>query len=699
MMRRVIPGIVVALILLVIYTATMLPDLGWEDTPEFALAIDSIGIPHSPGFPLFVLAGRCIQIIMDVSGARAATLLSAIGCIGACSVIAVLAGRYSFSLSIPAGVIVGLSPAIWFQATRGEVYGLHLFFATVLIALHLSEPSLRTGFLSGYVLALGALTHPSILVFGLFLSGTRNIRVLSATAVGGLLGITCAAFLPVRSALNPFLDWGNPETFSNFLWMVTLREFAGDFSKGALISHRSVFSAITGVRVFLASAIPPIMWGIILIGIVKGFRFRWRFVSAAFAVITFAALAGKGPDFEAYLLPVIPLSVVLGIEGISYLSVSRVLIAFTWILSLIILRVPDLHRLDRSHDISAKRFQNELRAEINGSILFTDNTSDFFLMLHRSHAEQKTPWIVYTPYLKFEWYRDSLPAPLNTLLPGTADPEFSIIEASANRAEKTARYTFSDLPHGALGVLIPDLWTFHSLYKDPNSVQWPGNTREPYSCPRETPGAHHMAVRLGQGGQLLSSHNRLEEASLRFSSALQLEPDNPALWLNLSRSYLHQHKNQEALRSLKAMTKMPDLQINHLQLAARTAMEIMQRHPSTDVDSFVVSLSEAHASDATLGAEAIRSALLMQSVRIALERVERYQGDMTGEILNLVGTANLLAGDFMAAESRFHEALNMSRDKEIRRRIAANLITCMRYRKQYSKADSVARAFGFRIQE
>jgi hypothetical protein len=699
MMRRVIPGIVVALILLVIYSATMLPDLGWEDTSEFALAIDSIGIPHSPGFPLFVLIGRCIQIIMDISGARAATLLSAIGCIGASAIIAVVVRRYSFFLSIAAGLIVGLSPAIWFQATRGEVYGLHLFFATILIALHLSKPSLRTGFLSGYLLALGAVTHPSILVFGLFLSGTKNIRILSATVIGGLLGITCTAFLPIRSANNPFLDWGNPETVSNFLWMVTLREFAGDFSEGALLSHRSVFSAITAVRVFLASAIPPIMWGIILIGIVKGFRFRWRFVSAALSVITFAVLAGKGPDFEAYLLPVIPLSVILGIEGASYLSVSRVFVAFTWILSLIILRGPDLHRLDRSHDISAKRFQNELSAEINGSILFTDNTSDFFLMYHHSHAEQKTPWIVYTPYLKFKWYRDSLPAPLNTLLPGNADPEFSIIETSVNQCGKTARYTFSDLPHGALGVLIPDLWTFHSLYKDTHSVPWSGNIRESYSCQRTTPGAHHLAIRLGQGGQLLSSHNRPEEASQRFSSALQLEPDNPALWLSLSRSYLHQHKRQEALRSLKAMTKVPDLRIDHLHLAARTAMEIMQRNPSTDVDSFFISLFEDHTSDATLGAEAIRSALLMQSPRIALERVERYQGEMTSEILNLVGTANLLTGDFVTAESRFHEALNMSKDEEIQKRIAANLITCMRYQKQYSKADSVARAFGFRIQE
>lgn len=698
MVKTLGPGIIVAFILSMIYGATMLPDLGWEDTPEFALAIDSLGIPHSPGFPLFVLAGRCIQSTTGLSGARSATLLSAIGVILACSTIAITLRRFSPQLSIAAGLSMGLSPPVWFQATRGEVYGLHLFFATVIIALHIRRVSIRTAFFFGYVLALGVLSHPSLIVFGLLLIRMRNHRSLLMTCFGFILGISISIYLPLRSLHDPFLDWGDTEKIENFFWMISLREFAGDFSSGLLISHPSISSALSTMGAFISGAVSPALWGLAFIGTFTRLRPRWRLVVAGLSVTVFALLAGKGPDFEAYLLPVIPVIVLLAVECVSWLKIPRTLITSVWLLTLIILRYPDLHRFDRSGDTSATRYQEELAVQTHESIVFTDNTPDFFLLLHHAHMQHRAPWIVFTPYLGYSWYRSLLPDSLNRCLPESADPDFNVVKECANRCGKRALYSFSELPRGALGLLGPEGWVFHDLPYDSNRdlryvsqcLSFPGR--------RGTPGAHHMAVRLGQGGQLLLSTGESPAASFRFATALQFEPENPGLWLGLCRSLLNRDRWNEAFRSLEIMAMIPHLDTELLHIIAETATDIMYRHPSRDVDEFIDSLGTLYPRDPNLHAQVLRSAILMKSPSLVIERTERYRGDSTIDILNLRGTAYLLLGEFETAGMFFREALDTCDDPEIRRRIAGNLVLSLRRRGDSARADSVAQSFGLRVQ-
>ena len=51
-------GVAVGTTLLFVYLATLAPGITLWDAGEFASAVESLGIPHPPGTPLYVLVAR-----------------------------------------------------------------------------------------------------------------------------------------------------------------------------------------------------------------------------------------------------------------------------------------------------------------------------------------------------------------------------------------------------------------------------------------------------------------------------------------------------------------------------------------------------------------------------------------------------------------------------------------------------------------
>ena len=41
-----------------VYIYTLCPTVYWEDSAEFSAALGTLGLPHSPSFPLYVLTGH-----------------------------------------------------------------------------------------------------------------------------------------------------------------------------------------------------------------------------------------------------------------------------------------------------------------------------------------------------------------------------------------------------------------------------------------------------------------------------------------------------------------------------------------------------------------------------------------------------------------------------------------------------------------
>ncbi len=182
-----VPGIVAA-VLTIVYVTTLAPGVTLWDAGEFLAAIHSLGIPHPPGTPLYIVIasvwGRVVGPLLGF--ARAINLLSALATIVGCVVLAASVARWTTSriAGIAAGIAAGAMLSVWHSATETEVYALS--FALGLIALALADRAGNTGrwrdaVLALYVLSLAVPLHLSALVIA------PGVVLFAATDSGGQL--------------------------------------------------------------------------------------------------------------------------------------------------------------------------------------------------------------------------------------------------------------------------------------------------------------------------------------------------------------------------------------------------------------------------------------------------------------------------------------------------------------------------------
>ena len=148
-------GIAVALFLLVeaLYLMTMAPTLSFWDCGEFIATSYTLGVPHPPGAPLFLLVGRLFSMVpfFEDIGARV-NLLSTLSASATVMLTYLIIFRlivmYRKSkpdswdvperLSAYGGAVVGalalaFSDSFWFNAVETEVYAPSLFFTALVV--------------------------------------------------------------------------------------------------------------------------------------------------------------------------------------------------------------------------------------------------------------------------------------------------------------------------------------------------------------------------------------------------------------------------------------------------------------------------------------------------------------------------------------------------------------------------------------
>lgn len=221
--------ILTTLLVLLVYLLTLAPDLTWAnyggDGGELITAAVTLGIPHPPGYPTYVILGKLVSLLPVGTMAWRFNLLSAICVALAAGVISII--RYQRSANgesltarrfLITGFLFAFTPVVWSQALIAEVYGLDvLLVALFLWALWQKRPFLLTGLLLG----LSVTTHLTsllLLPLALALTPARQWPRLSA---GLVLGLAPFLLLPLLARGSSPVVWGEPTTLSGWWWLVS----------------------------------------------------------------------------------------------------------------------------------------------------------------------------------------------------------------------------------------------------------------------------------------------------------------------------------------------------------------------------------------------------------------------------------------------------------------------------------------------
>jgi tetratricopeptide (TPR) repeat protein len=212
------------------------------DSGELVAAVYTLGIPHPSGYPLYVLLGKLWTLLVPVGSiAFRMSLFSA-----ACAAVSVallhrLARRLGLTPSAAAtgALLFAVAPSFWGEANIQRVYALNAVFvllaASAAVEWHASRRD-RDLVLAALFCGLGATNHTfmalmaaAIGVFALVTAPRRalRLRLIAATAAAFVAGLVPYLYLPIRSRMNPRLDWGNPETLAAFRDVVLRRDFWG----------------------------------------------------------------------------------------------------------------------------------------------------------------------------------------------------------------------------------------------------------------------------------------------------------------------------------------------------------------------------------------------------------------------------------------------------------------------------------------
>ncbi|MFN2400457.1 MAG: DUF2723 domain-containing protein [Gemmatimonadaceae bacterium] len=285
--QRVFLPLATAGILFAVYLLTLAPGVTFWDSGELISAVHSLGIPHPPGTPLYVLLARAWSDALGfLPRALATNLLSAACTALACGVLGwVLADSLGNRASAMAGAIcAGLVSTVWLNATETEVYAPSLLLASAMLAA--GHRYGRTGearwlALASYLFALSAPLHLSALVaapaaiafaaqsqsrlsysrwqvVGLLAAsllisagvGTASfdvaavgiILILLATVITGwrssiasrmvlvlivlIAGLSALAYIPTRAAHDPAINAGNASNLEAMWDVLARRQYA-----------------------------------------------------------------------------------------------------------------------------------------------------------------------------------------------------------------------------------------------------------------------------------------------------------------------------------------------------------------------------------------------------------------------------------------------------------------------------------------
>ena len=269
-----------------LYMVTLAPSTAMWDTSEYIAAAYTLGIPHPPGNPFFVLLGRVFTLLPIASEiATRVNILAAVTSAMSAGAWFLITERVLVSWfphrwqRVTGGVLAAIIGAtaftVWNQSVVNEkVYTVSLAFFAIVAWLSVrwaDEPvgpkADRILVLIAYLIGLGYANHPAgfliapavaIVVLARRWQTVLRWRLLLACAGALVLGTTPFLTQPIRAAHFPAINEGEPTacqnglafdcTFSKLTWeRFKYNVNREQYGKPSLIERQAPFTAQVGM--------------------------------------------------------------------------------------------------------------------------------------------------------------------------------------------------------------------------------------------------------------------------------------------------------------------------------------------------------------------------------------------------------------------------------------------------------------------
>ncbi len=488
-----------------LYVFTAAPHLApYRDAGEMVTVLHTLGVAHPPGYPLYTLIGKVASLFPFGNFSYQINLFS-----GLCAALALVVFFWTLKtwtspiVSMACIAFVGVSHPFWELAVVSEMYSLGVLWLAMLFYVYFVVKNSPFFF---FLLGLGLGVRMDLLllipIFA-FWMWRQNRLPKFACGVTFLLGASIYLYLTVRSAADPWIDWGNPETLMATFASATRKSYSGTLD---LLSLSYKKGENFGVNMGLFMTHVKNTWGwvgsaLLLWGVWSSLR---KNRSESFLVLTvwvvmgpvFLFLANMPPNphsvaiVEAsYLFPLVVMVFFLawGVQGVldvRWRTAATVLLLLTLPFEVI----QGYHRSSKRDNYFVRDFLTNVWRSVpnNAAIVFHDDVQLFSLWTSQL-LDKKRPDVrlIATGLSSSPWYWDmlarwpvkrgepvslkesqgwqqlidsSLPSPVvagydiefDKVAPFFLSPQGFLVEVSKNKKEKSGTPVMNVLKHFGL---------------------------------------------------------------------------------------------------------------------------------------------------------------------------------------------------------------------------------------------------------
>ena len=429
-------AILVSILTFGVYAFTAAPGVTLEDSGDFIIGVLTLGIVHTPGYPLYTVLGHLFSLIPLGEPAFRVNLFSALWgalCLGVMVLnLRILIFKPIFAVF--ASLLLGFTSIFWSKTAVAEVYTFNAFLLAVVVFWMLNynrDKKKWQLYLTALTTGLALSNHYPLVILSsvglVFLLDWRGLRPTDYLKgfMFLLLGLTPYLYLFIQ-ALNPDIpynfgknsDWGM--VLDHILRKDHHSEYGGAAWDNLVLACRVLKAMITN---FLFSSL--FLFSGIAIGFFEKWRYRYPFLVAAlstsFVLILLLSFPSDDLEYTSYLLDYMLTAflffsffLALGLEKLSNRYVKNVKAQVLILLLLLISQVgfnfqKSSHHNDRLAEIWGNELLNSLAPS---SILILCSRSEdmalYYLQLVKGVRQDVTMYDRFSFWTKDNLYEPAL---------------------------------------------------------------------------------------------------------------------------------------------------------------------------------------------------------------------------------------------------------------------------------------------------